>query len=653
MLYWTCPECGRECSPAVRECPACSPRTLRQSPVESISAPCSANGILALAESLESVHTLERLELEVEGSETRSVECSTATAELVAEDLCAELDTLAVEDRITPAEEALLLLAEETLAVPETLTVDALVRPLVESVGPHRTEPEHQTPAAVAETEAQTAPQSPDSALPPAPLPETQDRSETTEPQLAAVLLDQEDSESLWEPELAAEAQNRGDAEASAPELQLPGERESEASAEPHHQTVSSAAQSPSPELLPQEVAECAQETPPAAAVPVDGQIPPARPEPLLLAAPPGHTERLLLMPAAPAATASPAEELSPAEPPFDLTSTTELQAAAAEEPPACALGSETQVPVSENQLALELTAAAEPVPAAHDAESAEEAKSKEVCEALSIALQAHAEILLNEIEVALNAARAAEQAGIAIIAASFERRTAHLLLASPADLVMPPAPPAFEWLREGRPALQPLKPPPANLAALMARPATPPLAGPCLTRQLLNVADSDPTKPSHRSGGLRNWVPSLMGGTLLVILIGLSLQYLSVQGDAKSSTPAPSQSTAIVSATTDALARSVEISGLRLVKNWSGKQQVRFLVINHSSQDLLGVLLQVDVKASDAAGGGPILTIRAPIRSLEANQSKEIKTTLDSEVPDSALADWETVRTEVQIFKE
>src|SRR5579864_1617410 len=24
MLYWICPECGGECSPAVRECPACA-----------------------------------------------------------------------------------------------------------------------------------------------------------------------------------------------------------------------------------------------------------------------------------------------------------------------------------------------------------------------------------------------------------------------------------------------------------------------------------------------------------------------------------------------------------------------------------------------------------------------------------------------------
>src|SRR5579863_3902363 len=24
MLYWICPECGRECSPAIRECPTCT-----------------------------------------------------------------------------------------------------------------------------------------------------------------------------------------------------------------------------------------------------------------------------------------------------------------------------------------------------------------------------------------------------------------------------------------------------------------------------------------------------------------------------------------------------------------------------------------------------------------------------------------------------
>ena len=24
MLYWICPECGHECSPAIRECPTCT-----------------------------------------------------------------------------------------------------------------------------------------------------------------------------------------------------------------------------------------------------------------------------------------------------------------------------------------------------------------------------------------------------------------------------------------------------------------------------------------------------------------------------------------------------------------------------------------------------------------------------------------------------
>src|SRR5580692_9376470 len=30
MLYWICPECGHECSPAIRECPTCT--SVAQSP---------------------------------------------------------------------------------------------------------------------------------------------------------------------------------------------------------------------------------------------------------------------------------------------------------------------------------------------------------------------------------------------------------------------------------------------------------------------------------------------------------------------------------------------------------------------------------------------------------------------------------------------
>jgi hypothetical protein len=55
MLYWICPECGHECSPAIRECPTCtaSPEsTARNSTVQQRSSP--SKELLSLAQNFES-----------------------------------------------------------------------------------------------------------------------------------------------------------------------------------------------------------------------------------------------------------------------------------------------------------------------------------------------------------------------------------------------------------------------------------------------------------------------------------------------------------------------------------------------------------------------------------------------------------------------
>ena len=142
---------------------------------------------------------------------------------------------------------------------------------------------------------------------------------------------------------------------------------------------------------------------------------------------------------------------------------------------------------------------------------------------------------------------------------------------------------------------------------------------------------------------------PNRIAATLLLLLAGATVQYFGSQGDAKAATAPASQAAAQSGGApgqSDALAKSLEISGLRLVTRWNGKQQVRFLIINHAAQELSGVTLQVTVKSE----GSPILLIRAPIRSLGSNQSKEIRTDLDSDVPASALSDWQSLRPEIRL---
>jgi len=398
------------------------------------------------------------------------------------------------------------------------------------------------------------------------------------------------------------------------------------------------------------EPAACGLEQPASQCPPLSERVPYRR-EPLLLAPAPPEPDRLLL--AADIRASEPVSDSGPSPqdelgPPFELTAGVPESSA----PAVGEVSSELLAPEkSENQLALDLAPAA-PGDAAPSADS--EPESEPGPNALASALHLQAEVLLDHVAAELAAATAAEQAAIGAVVASFEQRPSKSLLAPPPEIVSAPAPPICERIRIPRPALSPLPPPPANLAALAPRPQPATLAGPCLTAELRNVAKSRTRKASAKSRTFPTWVPSFMGATLLVILAGGSLQYLNNQSDGKPAAPAVSQATHVVAAGgMDALAKSVEISGLRLVKTWNGKQQVRFLIINHSSRDLSGVTLHVGVRASEAAGGAPILTIRAPIRSLGAYQSKEIKSDLDAEVPDSALADWESVRTDVQILRD
>src|ERR1700736_18137 len=49
MLYWICPECGHECSPAIRDCPTCTapPEAPAYSPVHN-------EALLSLAQNFQS-----------------------------------------------------------------------------------------------------------------------------------------------------------------------------------------------------------------------------------------------------------------------------------------------------------------------------------------------------------------------------------------------------------------------------------------------------------------------------------------------------------------------------------------------------------------------------------------------------------------------
>jgi hypothetical protein len=112
MLYWICPECGRECSPAVRECPVCTAATETPAPVVSLDRqPDATEGILALVQNFK--------------QEPAAPLLGTA----VQHDLVATANGHSVPVNSTAA------MTTEEPAAHATEAIDALVRPLVESAG--------------------------------------------------------------------------------------------------------------------------------------------------------------------------------------------------------------------------------------------------------------------------------------------------------------------------------------------------------------------------------------------------------------------------------------------------------------------------------------------------------------------------------------
>jgi hypothetical protein len=274
--------------------------------------------------------------------------------------------------------------------------------------------------------------------------------------------------------------------------------------------------------------------------------------------------------------------------------------------------------------------------------------------ESLSEAFELQAKTILDEIQLGLDA----DESKIRGIAATFEARPKLALLPAPSDILAAPAPPDLQWLKTPRPVLPASKPFDRKCASLIAPPQKLPLAGPCLPPELRNYIEA-PLADDARSKkgiGVPAWIISLVIATSLFLVAAIVLQFLAANREAKAAVaPSPSQAAASVPAAPafeqHPFARFVEVTGVRVVADLSHRSQVQYIVVNHSSEQLSGMLIRIAVRSSaDPAGAKPLFTVSAVIPSLGPHQSKEIRTDLDSQLRSSAIPDWEYLRTDVQV---
>jgi hypothetical protein len=249
------------------------------------------------------------------------------------------------------------------------------------------------------------------------------------------------------------------------------------------------------------------------------------------------------------------------------------------------------------------------------------------------------------------------DRAAIDAIAASFREQPAVSLLCAPGEIVTAPAPPSDKWMRAQKPKFTAIAPENMGRAAAIAGPQAPPLAGPSLPPQLLNFQNSS-LRPRRRRTA--NWLASLLVATIVILGAVSLLQYLMQDRDTSAaSAPPPVQTTKPASAPQMRVveehpaARSVEVAGVRVVTGPNKKPQLQYVVINHSSSELMGLNIRIAVRSVEALAGPPLFSVSSMVASLGPNQSKEIRTDLDSSVQASVIPDWQSLRTEVLIARQ
>lgn len=670
MLCWICPDCGRDCSPAVRECPSCAQRQagdaqagFAQAGVTNAVATNAmvTNAVLSLVAQFRAVPAVPLLE--------------SAPQQYLLFGLTNGHSSIITETAV---------MVEEDPAVPARDTINSVVRPLVESAkaAPQEAAPEDVAPVDVAPEEVAPPGITPPIALLnlPAEAPQLEPHSVDGPAALSSPPTFVELPAPVIPPEMAARLTERRNTAAAQPPAMAPPPA---AQPNPFLARVAQIAELRTPSTSVQKTAvrlesgklpapETPVTAPPPTTEPAGLPVPAIKlvelaiPRPAVRNAPRieeawKHGPRnLAIAPRAQTAPhhAGPTPFPSPGVQVVRLAPTATAHSpkfgplapvgvVSAAPPAAAALRLEKSGPfaLAKPQLP-KLAVAAEPFGAA--------VGFANHAGVISEALQLQAQVILDEIQSGLDA----DASKIRAIVATFQERPKLVLLAAPSAIVTAPAPPDLHWMKMIRPVLPPRKPSDRKCDSPTAPPQKIPLAGPCLPPELRNFIEAQPAEHSRaRKGiGLPTWITSLVIATSLFLVVAVMLQYLQTNREARAAVaPAPSPAAAVVPTAPTfeqhPFARFVEVAGLRVVPDLNHRSQVQYIVVNHSASQLTSMTIRIAVRSStDPVGAPPLFTVSAVVPSLGPHQSKEIRTDLDSQLRSSAIPDWEYLRTDVQV---
>ena len=133
------------------------------------------------------------------------------------------------------------------------------------------------------------------------------------------------------------------------------------------------------------------------------------------------------------------------------------------------------------------------------------------------------------------------------------------------------------------------------------------------------------------------------------------ALSFFAAGCSSSSSEKAPPQPARaeVVSASSNPVAKYIELVGFRITEKNAGKLQVEFGVVNHSEADIGDVTLAVNLRASTAKPGEPALvSFTAKVPSLGPEDLKQAKAEVPTTMRAYELPDWQFLKADFQLIE-
>lgn len=146
--------------------------------------------------------------------------------------------------------------------------------------------------------------------------------------------------------------------------------------------------------------------------------------------------------------------------------------------------------------------------------------------------------------------------------------------------------------------------------------------------------------------------VPGWVLTTLVVVaLLSLGVSLYLVTRSSKPAAQTSDRTTSAAAVKRHPLWKHIEVTGIRITEDAAQKAQVQFLVVNHSGADIadLGGTLTLKPRGAKAANA-PLASFEFKVPSIGPYESKELKTTVHSNLRAYELPDWQFLETEIEI---